>query len=406
VDRRAFLRSSAIASLGAAGATLLAACGDDPSGTSAAARVVPARPNRPVTLPLHADNPAIEGGLSPESGATLRIFNWEEYIWKKVVDDFAEAYDVDVEVTTFAHMDEALARLGDTNPDAFDVLFHRVDVIGGLVARKLLRPLNHSYIPNLERDVWSVYRNPFYDQGWRYTVPYTVYTTGIAWRTDRVPDDVPALSNPYDIFWDETYRDKIWLMNDYREVIGMALLRNGYTNLNTGSPDQLRAAADDLIQAAELVGGLSIDAFRDLPRGRSWIHQAYSGDMVSAQYYFPKGEDPSVVRYWTAPDGAGAVGNDTIAVLRHGRNPVLAHLFLDYLLGHDVAMKNFSWNGYQPPQRRAEPDRLVAEGYVPSYLASTIVRPEAFNQGFMELELGPRVDARWHRSWDAFREMV
>jgi hypothetical protein len=75
-------------------------------------------------------------------------------------------------------------------------------------------------------------------------------------------------------------------------------------------------------------------------------------------------------------------------------------------LGHDVAMKNFSWNGYQPPQRRAEPDRLVAEGYVPPYLASTIVRPEAFNQGFMELELGPRVDARWHRSWDAFREMV
>jgi spermidine/putrescine transport system substrate-binding protein len=406
VDRRAFLVNSAIASLGAAGATLLGGCGEDPARPLASGRVRPARPHRPVTLPVHPDNPAIGDDLSPESGATLRIFNWEEYIWKKVLDGFAETYDVDVEVTTFANMDEALARLGDGNPDAFDVLFHRVDVLGRLVARDLLRPLNHSYIPNLENDVWSVYRNPFYDQGWRYTVPYTVYTTGIAWRTDRVPDDVPALSNPYDIFWDETYRGKIWLMNDYREVIGMALLRNGYTNLNTGDPSQLRAATDALVQAAELVGGLSIDAYRDLPRGRSWIHQAYSGDMVSAQYYFPAGEDPGVVRYWTPPDGRGAVGNDTIAVLRHGRNPVLAHLFLNYLLGHDVAMKNFSWNGYQPPQKRAEPDRLVAEGYVPPYLSSTIVRPQAFNLGSMELELSPRIDALWHRSWDAFRETV
>ena len=49
----------------------------------------------------------------------------------------------------------------------------------------------------------------------------------------------------------------------------------------------------------------------------------------------------------TAP---GMVDNDLMVVLAQGKNPVLAHLFLDFMLDTKNALDNFGYVGYQPPQ--------------------------------------------------------
>jgi spermidine/putrescine transport system substrate-binding protein len=85
---------------------------------------------------------------------------------------------------------------------------------------------------------------------------------------------------------------------------------------------------------------------------------------------------------------------------------VLAHLFLDYLLDFETSVKNYSWNGYQPPQKRLDPALLVERGYVPAYLHNAIVRRADFNRGFMQLELSPEVDDLWHRAYAEFRATV
>jgi spermidine/putrescine transport system substrate-binding protein len=404
VSRRDFLRRSARASIAfTSAAAFLSACAADRSSLGASPGL--ARPDNPVTLPLHDDVPLIDDGLQPETNATLKIYNWSEYLWPRVVEEFAEKHGAKVEISNFVNMDEAISRL-QSGDDEFDVFFHRIDVIGKLVEAKLLRPLNHSYIPNLEKNVWPVYHNPFYDQGARYGVPYTVYTTGIAWRVDQVPNDIAGMSNPYEIFWDESFAGKIHLIDDYREVVSMVLLKNGITDLNTTSTAALRTAASDLEGLRDIVGGLDADAFSDLPKGRSWIHQAWSGDMIAAQYYFPEGQDPSVTRYWFPSEGDGAVANDSIGVLSGGRNPVLAHHFLNYMLDFDVSVKNFSWNGYQPPMSRLDPTALVQSDFVPPQVKNTIVRRQDFNHGFMQLQLAPDTDAMWHKTWAGFREHV
>ena len=63
------------------------------------------------------------------------------------------------------------------------------------------------------------FTNPWYDQEWRYTVPYTVYTTGIGWRTDQVPEDIGALSNPYDSLWDPKYKNKTAVIDDWHTAM-------------------------------------------------------------------------------------------------------------------------------------------------------------------------------------------
>ncbi len=82
----------------------------------------------------------------------------------------------------------------------------------------------------------------------------------------------------------------------------------------------------------------------------------WSGDVVNAQYYLPKGQSVDVLRYWFPEDGKGLVDNDLMVVLKGGKNPVLAHLFLDHMLDETNALKNFGFIGYQPPQNALDSD--------------------------------------------------
>ena len=96
--------------------------------------------------------------------------------------------------------------------------------------------------------------------------------------------------------------------------------------------------------------------YNDLPAGQLGISQMWSGDIVNAQYYLPKGQSADILRYWFPEDGKGLVDNDLMVVLKGGNSPVLAHLFLDHMLDEKNALKNFGYIGYQPPQNALDTD--------------------------------------------------
>ena len=102
--------------------------------------------------------------------------------------------------------------------------------------------------------------------------------------------------------------------------------------------------------------------YNDLPGGQLGQCQMWSGDVVNALSYLPKGTSADVLRYWFPEDGKGMVDNDLMVCCSGGKNPVLAHLFLQHMLDTKVALGNFCYIGYQPPQRSINPDSLVARG--------------------------------------------
>ena len=79
--------------------------------------------------------------------------------------------------------------------DEFDIYIPSYDRIGKLVDGGLLRPLNHDYIPNIE-NVGRSSPTPGTTRSGATRVPYTIYTTGIGWRTDQVTEDIGACANP------------------------------------------------------------------------------------------------------------------------------------------------------------------------------------------------------------------
>ena len=396
MSRRGFLTRTAGAGLAAlAGGSLLEACAPALAGSG----TVPLpRPANPVRWPVYADNQPVKTGLPPETGATLQVYNWVAYVNQAVLNNFAKRYNCKVQLTTFNTMNEAIAKLRAGL--SFDVLMGvTVDVLGQLIEPKLVQPLNHSYLPNISQ-AWPDFTNPFYDLGWQYTVPYTIYTTGMAWRKDLVHENPYAMRNPWAMPWQGKYKGKVAILDDYRESISLGLMKNGIFNLNTTDLGQIALSRRSLEDLSSLVN-VKIDNndYTEVPTGETWIHHAWSGDMAAAYQYMPKGVPVEAVGYWFPPDGKGPVANDTNTVLRSATNPVLAHLFLNYLEDLPNALENISYNGYMQPLTGVTPQRLVTEKILPKSLISTVVLPSDFRHGVAELQLPVDTDALWQQAW-------
>lgn len=402
--RREFLARSAAGVVGLSSLSgLLAACGGATSGSSSASGLKLARPDNPVTWEIYDDNPAIASGLEPESGP-LKIYNWNGYLWPRLMKDFGKEYGVDVQLSTFSTTDESMAKISSGAVD-YDVFFPYQERLGRMVLGRLLQPLNHDYIPNLQKTIWPAFRDPFYDQGSRYTVPYTVYTTGIGYRTDRVTTTPWNLDNPYEIYWDERNKGKTYLLDDGREAPIHMLLKNHIYDTNTEKPADIDLAKKELKSLIPAVNvKLSTDDYTNIPEDRAWVHQMWSGSAISAQWYLPEGTGPEVLGFWYPPDGRGLIGSDMMAVLKSAKNPVLAHHFINYMLDAKHGYDNFvNFNGYQPPFVSIDPDRLVKEGVIPANLKPAVVRESDFLQGDQPLELSPDGQKLWQNAWAEFK---
>ena len=402
-NRRQFLARAAL--LAATAPTLgafLAACSKPGSSSSSSGPTLTiAKPDSPVKWPIADGNKPIADGLAPEQGATLKIYNYADYLSPAAIKSFEDKYHVKIEVSTFNDGDEAITKL--RSGVDFDIYNANYTEISRLVTGGLLRPLNHSYLPNIS-NVWPTFTNPWYDQGWQYTVPYTIYTTGMGWRTDQVPADIGALKNPYEALWDPKYKGKTAIIDDWHTAMAMVLLKQGITDVNTSSSDDLKMVGEQLSALVKATSPkVTITMYSDMPAGQIGLCQMWSGDVINAQNYLPQGVGTDILRYWFPSDGKGLVDNDMLVTLKGGKNPVLAHLFLNHMLDPAVAKENFSAIGYQPPQNSITADSLIAESFIPENLRSAIVRPEYFDTGYRTLELDAANDAAWHNVWNAFK---
>jgi spermidine/putrescine transport system substrate-binding protein len=410
LSRREFLRRAgatgiAIPSL----AAILAACASDEptvgtagttgaTGATAPGGLQLARPDNPVTLPITDANPPIADGLSPEAGP-LRIFGYNDYIWKKVRNQFSAQYGADIEYTVFDTPEQMVAKLQAGGSDFDLIVSVTLENVGKLAFGELIQPLNKTYLPNFS-NVWTVFQDPYYDQGAQYTAPYTVYTTGIGYRNDIVTDDVAAMANPYDLLWDTTYAaDGVHLLNGARDTLSAALLRMG-ADVNTDDPAVLDEATQMLLDGVDAMNW-KFDHVDYNELGTFAVHQTWSGQVVYYQYYLPKDLPIEAFSYVWPPKGSGGqsgiITNDMFAIPKGAQSPVLAHAMIDWLLDPDNALLNYSYEGFQPPIDGVTPESILADGLVPENLANVLITEDDFSLGVQQLELAPETNQLWQQ---------
>ena len=339
---------------------------------------------------------SIKDGLKPEAGP-LRILNYDSYVAPDIISAFEAKYGVKIEVTTFTTDDEAITKLAS---GAVDVDLHHIagtSTLYKLIESGLIQPLNKSYITNIG-NVSSSLRDPYYDKGAVYTVPYTVFGTGIGFRADKV--DPKSVS--WDTLWDTKYKGVTSILDDVREGLAMAMMHKGLKDVNTTDPAVIKQAGADLGQLTNLMNiKVEIEGYHTIPEGATTVAHTWSGDMLTAVGYLPAGVGDDVLGYWQ-PDPA-VINNDVMCVLSKAKNPVLAHLYVNFLLDKAIAQTNFQFVGYQPAIEGLDGKALTDAGLVPAHLASCVMSNDQIAKGYRYLQLSADVDALWNDAWSKFR---
>jgi spermidine/putrescine transport system substrate-binding protein len=384
-SRRQFLaRSAQLGVLLGAGVPLLNACGGSSSGSGK------------VTA-------TIKDGLAPEKGP-LRIVNYADYVNPDVVADFEKEYGVKVEIATFDSDSEFISKIttGALQAD----LAHSMasDSIGRLIEGGIVQPLNKTYIPNTANAL-AAFNDPWYDPGALHSVPYTFFGTGIGYRTDRI-DPAEIEAQGWDAIWNATaFKGQVSILDDDREAFIMAMLRKGITDINTTDKAIVDQALADVTELIDLVNvKVNIEGYKDIPEGTTTIAHTWSADLITgALSYMPEGVSTDVLGFWHPPSDRYLVANDSMGVLANAENPVLAHLYLNFLLDNDVAEKNFSWLGYLPALAKLDADYVIAQGYVPENLRSCVPTNDDISKGLVARPLGLDGDVLYEQAWSTFR---
>jgi spermidine/putrescine transport system substrate-binding protein len=265
----------------------------------------------------------------------LAYFNWAQYIDQKLLRGFEKAYKVKVHETNFTNMENMLAKL--RAGVKFDVAFPEAQTAAQLVKANFLAPLNHANLPNWSQ-VNAAFHNPWYDAGAKYTVPYAIWTTGIAWRTDKVKGMTGSWN---DLFNHPEAAKHTYLLDDFREVIGMGLLVTGTKNVNSTDAGQIgKSQSKVLTLKPRLRGFTSLNT--EMANGTSWLTHMWSGTVYQALLVM---KHPETLHYQTNKEGI-PVGSDTMVVLKNAPHPNTAQLFLNWMLAPQNSAQNVKQIGY------------------------------------------------------------
>ena len=359
LSRREFLRRAAMTGVAVPSlAAILAACGSDEGGTRrilgqqpSAGGLQLARPDNPITLAITDDNPAIADGLSPEAGP-LKIFGYNDYIYKKVRNQFGDRYGVDVEYTVFDTPDEMVAKMQSNGSDFDSLVTVTLENVGKLAQGGLIQPLNKTYLPTFEDQLW----------------------TGDPRLLRRGPAVLGAVRGVHhrhlvaerpDHRRHRRHGQPVRHLLGHREQgPGPPVERQPRHAGDGAAPRRLRperpttrrildTIKQDLLDGADAMGGSTT----------TWTtpSSARTGGRSTAR---GRGRwsitSTTCRRAWTsrrcrtrgrrrAPVGKpGLVSHDLFAISKGAANPVLAHKFIDFMYEPDNALTNYTYEGYQP----------------------------------------------------------
>ncbi|HEY8169137.1 MAG TPA: extracellular solute-binding protein, partial [Candidatus Limnocylindrales bacterium] len=324
VTRRQLLERMSAIGVTAALAPVVAAC----TGSGASISPSAARPSEAAATTAPSTGPTASADPTPVPSpeSELFIYNYAEYMDPEIIKQFEEQHGVKVTETYFDSYDVMYPRVQQGNT-GFDITFPTDTDVPGLVEAGRILPLDLSLIPNV-KNLAAEWMDPDYDPGHAHSMPYMWWTTGFAYDTKKIDEDLSSWA----ALWDPRFDNHIMMLDDQREVFAAALIRQG-KSINTVDDAELDAALALLKEQRPLVRKYSGDAIGDLKSGNMWIGHDWSGDIWTVQETRPS-------MTFVLPEEGAVRGSDAAVVLQGAPHPVAANLFINHLLDAQVSAKN------------------------------------------------------------------
>jgi spermidine/putrescine-binding protein len=190
----------------------------------------------------------------------------------------------------------------------------------------MLDEMDLSKIPNFA-NIDDRFKNPSFDPGNKYTVPYQWGTTGILYD----PSTVPFAPTKWSDLWDPAFNNRLVALDDEREIIGVALHVLGY-DMNTTDPQQLEEAKQKL---SELMPNIRLfDS--DSPESAILSGEAWAGIVWNGNASLGYAENPSLV--YICPEEGCTIWFDNLALAKNAPNKDAALKFINYVLSPEASI--------------------------------------------------------------------
>ena len=319
----------------------VAACGGGPTGGPGAA----------------TEAPAAETGGEVQLASELSVYNWADYIDEQILDDYEAEYGVDIIYDTFASNEDLLTKL-QAGASGYDVIFPSDYMVAQMIELGLLAEIDAGSMPNFA-NIGEEFKNPPYDPGNRFCVPYQWGMTGIGYRNGD-PAFAGGPPNSWAYLFDpavmEPYASQgINVLNDQRELMAAALFYLGLSPNSTERAD-LEAARDLILQAKPYWKTFNSEDYYStlMESDEIVISHAWSGD--AAQAFWNTYDEETGEGNWlfTVPAEGAVRYQDNVCIPANSERQETARHFMNYLMDAEVAAAITNFTFYPSPNDAAK----------------------------------------------------
>lgn len=305
----------------------------------------------------------------------LQFYNWDTYIGPTTLVDFKKRTGTQVNMTLFSSNEELFEKLSKGD-DRYDVIVPSNTYAGRMIKAGLLSELDHARLPNLANIVPS-FRDPPYDPGCHYTVPYTWLVLGIGYRKSAMPAGIIPDSWKW-VFDSDPYHGRIAWSSEADDMMGLAVKYLGYRADDT-SPEALAKAEKLLRDQKPHVVFHNDDGQEMLVAGDVDLVIEYNGDIAIRMT-----EDADLD--FVVPREGSRIFTDTWAIPKNARQPEAAHAFLNFMMAPDTDAAICKEILYPTPNAAA---RALMQ---PSYRDSPVIFPPQDRLKLCDFAVWPGVD--------------
>ena len=280
-------------------------------------------------------------GCNKNYSEEISFFNYGENIDEETIKEFEKQYGIKVNVETFDDMETMYQKVSNSGVK-YDVILVSDALMPRMIKNNLVQELNKDNIPNISQ-MDEDYLNLDIDPGNKYSVPYMFGTVGLIYNKDVVKEDVDS----WDILWDEKYKNRIFMFDTYRDTLGAALKKLGYS-LNSENQKEIEEAKELLLEQRKLTNPVYVvDEVKDnMITGEKMLAAVWSGDAI-----YIMNENPDMK--YVIPEEGSNKWVDALCIPKDAPNKAGAEAFINFLCDPENAKENVDYIGYSTPNTAA-----------------------------------------------------
>lgn len=182
--------------------------------------------------------------LNPEESPSRKLYVYTRIgsLFDSLIAPFEQANNIDVIFDYYETDEEQFAKLMTSGNNSYDLLLASSDYVSIMKNLGIIQKIDLSDIPNLKYVSQKVTDIFDHDPGMSFSVPFSISASGIAINSRKISLNEIG----WDIFSNPKYRYRMILLDDMREVFGIAMASLGYS-VNTQTPDEIEKAKNHIL---------------------------------------------------------------------------------------------------------------------------------------------------------------